>query len=119
MYGLSMFKRYAIEILSGIRKSDVRAYPTNKRGRIAIVDTKTLSILGTVTLYGIRRITYKEYCLWHGIQVDDGYKNSGNYYEYLLKDPEILSKPIKLSCKKAVWIDVGDLSNYPEQLTLF
>lgn len=52
MYGLIMLREYLDEILDGIKTYDARSYNTNKRGLIALVDTKKSAIIGTVELIG-------------------------------------------------------------------
>lgn len=42
MYGLVMIKEYLDELLGGKKTYNVRSYDTNKRGNIALVDTKNL-----------------------------------------------------------------------------
>lgn len=48
MYGLIMLTEYLDEILDGTKTYDARAYNTNKRGLIALVDTKKSAVIGTV-----------------------------------------------------------------------
>lgn len=54
MYGLIMLTEYLDEILDGTKTYDARAYNTNKRGLIALVDTKKSAIIGTVELIGTK-----------------------------------------------------------------
>ena len=57
-----MLTEYLDEILDGTKTYDARAYNTNKRGLIALVDTKKSAIIGTVELIGTKPITAEEYC---------------------------------------------------------
>ena len=65
MYGLIMLGEYLDEILKGKKTYDVRDYDTNKRGTIALVDTKKSSIIGLVDLVSTHEISAQEYCSWH------------------------------------------------------
>ena len=47
-----MIKDYLNEILDGSKTFDARSYPTNKRGKIALIDFKTMKIYGTIELIG-------------------------------------------------------------------
>ncbi len=62
MYGLIMLGEYLDEILKGKKTYDVRDYDTNKRGTIALVDTKKSSIIGLVDLVSTHEISAQEYC---------------------------------------------------------
>lgn len=52
MFGLTMIKDYLNEILDGSKTFDARSYLTNKRGKIALIDSKTMKIYGTIKLIG-------------------------------------------------------------------
>lgn len=60
MYGLIMLREYLDEILDGAKFYDARAYNTNKRGLIALVDTREFAIIGTVELIGTKPIKIKK-----------------------------------------------------------
>ena len=62
MFGLTMIKDYLNEILDGSRPFDARSYPTSKRGKIALIDSRSMKIYGTIELVGCREICAKEYC---------------------------------------------------------
>ncbi len=57
MYGLTMLKDYLNEILDGSKTYDARAYPNNKRGTIALVDSRTMKeesiAIGIVQVNGV------------------------------------------------------------------
>ena len=60
-----MIKYYLNEILDGLKIFDARAYTTNKRGTIALVDSRSMKVYGYVDLIGVREISPKEYESWH------------------------------------------------------
>ena len=123
MYGLIMLREYLDEILDGKKTYDARAYDTNKRGTIALVDTKKSAIIGLIDLVGTHKISAEEYCKWHAtgkwegmiFQVED---NNKEYYAYDFKNPRRLSSPIKIVKTGRVWtwIDDGIEMNVQERL---
>ena len=50
MDGLIMLRDYLDEVLDGKKTYDARAYGTNKRGTIALVDTKKSAVIGLIDL---------------------------------------------------------------------
>lgn len=50
MDGLIMLRDYLDKILDGKKRHDARAYGTNKRGTIALVDTKKSAVIGLIDL---------------------------------------------------------------------
>ena len=108
MYGLTMIKDYLDEILDGKKTYDARSYPTNKRGTIALVDSRTSKIFGLVDLINIRLISYDEYCNWHITDRFRNYKFYANpnimYYAYDFINPRRLLKPIKARKTKDVFL---------------
>lgn len=60
-----MIKDYLNDILDSPKNFDARSYPTNKRGKIALIDSRLMEIYGTIELVGCRVISAKEYCYWH------------------------------------------------------
>ena len=123
MYGLIMLREYLDEILDGKKTYDARAYNTNRRGTIALVDTKKSAIIGLIDLVGTHKISAEEYCKWHAtgkwegmiFQVEDMDKD---YYAYEFKNPRRLSSPIKIVKNGRVWtwIDDGMEMNVQERL---
>ena len=113
MYGLIMLREYLDEILYGTKTYDARAYNTNKRGLIALVDTKKSAIIGTVELIGTKPITAEEYCKWHAtgkwagmqFQVED---MNATYWAYCFINPRRLAKPIKIKKTGRVWTKLDD-----------
>lgn len=72
MYGLTMLKDYLNEFLDGSKTYDARSCDTNKRGTIALVDTKKSAIIGLVDLVNTHKISAKEYCKWHATGKREG-----------------------------------------------
>lgn len=54
-----MLYEYLLVILKGVRPCDVRLHPTNKRGRIALIKSKTNRIYGYVDFISIDQISYE------------------------------------------------------------
>ena len=65
MYGLIRIREYLDEILDGKKTYDARSYDTNKRGTIALVDSRKSAIICLVDLFVTHTITSEEYCNWH------------------------------------------------------
>ena len=123
MFGLTMIRDYLNEILDGSKTFDARSYPTNKKGKIALIDSKSMKIYGTIELVGCREISAKEYCSWHQtgrfqnliFQVDDNKK----YYAYDFKNPQRLAKPIKVDAAKQTWVEIHDNTEFYYMDSLF
>lgn len=113
MYGLIMLREYLEEILDGVKLYDARSYNTNKRGTIALVDTKKSSIIGTIELVGTHPITADEYCKWHAsgkwegmhFQVDD---MNAVFWAYDFINPRRLVRPIKIEKNGRVWTNIDE-----------
>lgn len=96
-----MLREYLDEILNGKKTFDARAYDTNKRGTIALIDTKKSTIIGLIDLIGTHKLTAEECCKWHTtgkwegmiLQVED---ISATYYAYNFANPRKLSSPMKI-----------------------
>lgn len=65
MHGLTMIKDYLNEILNELKTFDARVLTTNKRGTIALVDSKWIKVYGYVDLIGIGEIPPQKYVSWH------------------------------------------------------
>ena len=110
MYGLTMIKDYLNEILDGLKTFDARAYSTNKRGAIALVDSKPMKVYGYVDLVDVREIYPQEYasghctCRWSGyvMQVDP----SDKYFAWDFVNPRKEEKPYKLNVEKHTCIQI-------------
>lgn len=126
MYGLIMLREYLEEILDGVKSYDARSYNTNKRGTIALVDTKKSFVIGTIELVGTHPITAEEYCKWHAsgkwegmhLQVDD---MNATFWAYDFINPRRLARPIKIEKNGRVWtiIDESLKSEFIYQESLF
>lgn len=60
-----MYEEYLLDILNVYITSDFRSYSTNKRGKIALIKSKTNIIYGFVDLVSIDQISYEDYGYWH------------------------------------------------------
>jgi hypothetical protein len=106
-----MIKDYLNEILDGSKTFDARSYPTNKRGVIALIDSRTMKIYGTIKLVGCRKISADEYCSWHTAGRFQNYvfevpDRNANFYAYDFEEPRKLTKPIKVNVEKHTWVEI-------------
>lgn len=109
-----MIKEYLDEILNGDKTYDARSYDTNKRGTIALVDTKKSAIIGIVDLIRTHKISAEEYCKWHAtgrwsgmeLQVED---MNASFFAYDFTNPRRLASPIKIEKNGRVWTTIDDL----------
>ena len=113
MYGLIMIKEYLDEILDGDKTYDARIYDTNKRGTIALVDSKKSAIIGLVDLIGTHQISAEEYCKWHATGKWNGYDFQINnpkaiFYAYDFDNPRKLAHTIKIEKTDRVWTRIDD-----------
>lgn len=113
MYGLIMIKDYLDEILDGKKAFDARCYSTNKRGTIALVDSKKSSIVGLVDLIGVHPISIDEYCKWHATEKRAGMvfhveDDDSVFYAYDFSNPRRLARPIKITKTGRVWTAIDD-----------
>ena len=60
-----MIKDYINEILDGSKTFETRSYPTNRRGKIALIDSRFMKIYETFKLVECREISVGDYCSWH------------------------------------------------------
>lgn len=113
MFGLTMIKDYLNEILDGSKTFDARSYPTNKIGKIALIDSKTMKIYGSIELVNCRRIDANEYCSWNKtgrfkdciFEVEDKNKD---YYAYDFINTRKLIKSIKVNVERHTWVEIPD-----------
>ena len=120
MYGLTMLKDYLNEFLDGSKTYDARSYTTNKRGTIALVDSKSMRVYGYADLVGIKEITPQEYASWHCtgrwsgcvMQVDESKK----YYAWEFQNVRKEEKPYKVLGEKHTWVVVGEKKSKQESL---
>lgn len=132
-----MYEEYLLDILEGKKDCDVRLHPTNKRGRIALLKTKTNLIYGYVDFIEVEQITYNEYIYWHigkAYSLEDAirsikYNNSLGQrklkiaYKYKFINPIVFNIPkkIKILNKIGSWIvfDENQVQNSYIQQKLF
>lgn len=132
-----MYEEYLIDILQGNRKCDVRLYPTNKRGKIALIKSKTNLIYGYVDLCSIERISYQNYVYWHigsTYSLEDAKRHiesipkkklirCKNAFSYNFSNPQELDTPIKIQNfkKNGIWIefDESQCTKSYKKLSLF
>lgn len=124
MYALSMYEEYLLVILKGVRPCDVRLHPTNKRGKIALIKSKTNRIYGYVDFISIDQISYEDYVYWH-VGENFTYEDtedeieSNNYlgqnkfkraYMYNFKNPVLFDIPKKITIlnKTGSWIEFDE-----------
>ena len=128
MFGLTMMRIYADEILSGRTSFDARLRPTDIRGRIAIVDSSSFRIYGTAELTRCREITYEEFVKWHQIGPFSDtpiapFAEGKVCYAYDLDDVKRLPLPVQLPKQEntGMWIEIPDKvsRNLFSQTTLF
>ena len=132
MFALSMYEEYLLDILKGIRPCDVRLYSTNKRGRIALLKSKTNLIYGYVDFVSVEQISYEDYVYWHiedyvywhigeNYSYEDatfeiefnnylGQKKFKRAYMYNFKNPVLfdIPKKIKIINKTGSWIEFDE-----------
>ena len=113
MYGLIMIKEYLDEILDRDKTYDARNYDTNKRGTIALVDSKKSAIIGLVDLIGTHQISDEKYCKWHATGKWSGYDFQINnpkaiFYAYDFDNPRKFAHPIKIEKTDRVWTRIDD-----------
>ena len=91
MFGLTMIKDYLNEILDGSKTFDARSYPTNKRGKIALIDSRSMKIYGTIELVGCREIRQKSIVL--GIKLVD---SKILYFKWMMRIRSIMLMTLKI-----------------------
>jgi len=124
MYGLIMIREYLDEILEGKKTYDARSYDTNKRGMIALVDSRKSAIIGLIDLVGTHTITAEEYCNWHAtgkwermiLQVED---MNATFFAYDFANPRRLASPIKITKTGRTWTKIDDGLQFVCQESLF
>ena len=123
MFGLTMIRDYLNEILDGSKTFDARSYPTNKKGNIASIDSKSMKIYGTIELVGCREISAEEYCSWHqtGRFQNLIFQEADNkkYYAYDFKNPQRLVKPVMVNVEKHTWVEIPDNTEFYYMDSLF
>ena len=124
MYGLTMLKEYLNEFLEGQKTYDARAYTTDKRGTIALIDSRSLKVYGYAELVGVREISFTDYADWHCSKMLykflDIYPTdaSKKYYAWEFENIRKEDNPFKVEGKKKTWM-VVEVNKKVEQLSLF
>ena len=137
MYALTMYEEYLLDLLEGRRKYDARSFPTNKRGRIGLVKSKTNLLYGYVDFVDCKKISYEEFLYWHigenyteeNMKEDLWFNNTlknkkvKHAYAYIFKNPVLLPSPIEITPidKKGSWIEFDEEDNQKSyrQIKLF
>lgn len=115
MKSLFMISPYIDQLLNGEKNYDARSYDTWIRGTIALVQSKTNLVLGTIELVEIKEISFQEYMEWH----DERYKQYNcipaskfegkKYYAWIMKNPKALKIPFKIIRPKGKqWTEIDD-----------
>ena len=124
MYALSIDEEYFLDILKGVSPCDVRLHPTNKRGKIALLKSKTNLIYGYVDFVSIDQISYEDYVYWHVGEnftyedVEDeiesnnylGQKKFKRAYMYNFKNSVLFDIPKKITVlsKTGSWVEFDE-----------
>lgn len=102
-----MIKDYLDELLDGKKTFDARSYPTNKRGTIALVNSKTSKIEGYIDLIDCVEISSDEYAKWHCTGRFKDYQficdPNKKYYAWKMSKPRKIEEPIKIEKTGRVW----------------
>ena len=117
-----MIREYLDEILEGKKTYDARSYDTNKRGTIALVDTRKSAVIGLIDLVGTHKISAEEYCKWHATGKWEGLvfqAEDKDYYAFDFENPRRLATPIKIVKTGKVWTKINDKIQMNVQERLF
>ena len=110
MDGLIIKKPYTDWILSGEKSIELRGTNTNKRGRIAIIESGTKLIVGTVEIIDTMLIEtaaqYEKLRSKHCVGAERRNIKYKELWGYVLKHPIKFDNPIEYSYKKGqqVWV---------------
>lgn len=128
MYGLLMMKLYLDEMLRGEKNNDARLYPTEKRGTIALVDSRTYKAYGLAELTDVREISYEEFVKWHQTGPFANtpiapYSEGKTCYSYELRNIRRITLPVQLQKREGshMWVSIPDekVRSFTSQRTLF
>ncbi len=122
MYGLLIAQPHLDRILDGWAHSDVRAFCTDKRGRIALVDPSDSCVKGFADLVGVKTVSYSEYRKQHGQEITgDMWAAHRDYYRMDFAKVVKLEKPQRIDLKgETVWVEVpGTMEQGRKQSSLF
>ncbi|MCQ2079960.1 MAG: hypothetical protein MJZ38_07910 [archaeon] len=111
MHGLLVEPGHLRLILAGIATGDRRQFRTAKRGRIALVDRGSKTILGFAELHTVREVTYRDYLEQRGNDrmTGDLWAQHRPYYELCLRKVE-KARPVDVSGfhDDGVWMELPD-----------
>lgn len=96
MNGLVIKSPYIDDILSGVKKWELRGMNTHKRGKIVLLKSGSGLALGTVNIIGVKAITLDEYNEWDYNKRNNKTASQLPYkitYAYLLEEPILFKKP--------------------------
>ena len=112
MFGLIIGQPHLNDILDGVVSGDRRAFSTRKRGRIALVDDTTGTVLGFADLTDVRKINYMQFLeQYGGHRVNaDMWAQHRTYYEFVLKRVTRAKYPFTVDRSKGetVWVELPD-----------
>ena len=115
MDGLIIKEPWIELILQGKKIWEIRSSTTHKRGKIALIKSKSGHVYGTVDLVDCLFLTHDEYRIstqYHKIKYEDTeaypYKKT---YAWVLSNPILFDKPIpyKHPSGAVIWVKLGDL----------
>lgn len=119
MDGLIIKSPYTEWILSGEKSIELRGTNTNKRGRIAIIESGTKLIVGTVEIVDTMLIQtvdqYEKLRPRHCVGAERRNIKYKELWGYVLKDPIRLEKPIEYLYKKGQQVWVKDAIKIEEE----
>ncbi|MCQ2079371.1 MAG: hypothetical protein MJZ38_04865 [archaeon] len=114
MYGLLINRLYLEEILDGRKDCDARPFPTDRRGRIALLDNKSLKVLGFADLVRVEVTDYAHYRAWQTTmryQIPlDPLGDRRAYYLYRLRNVTRIATPLTVPTysRDHVWVFIDD-----------
>ncbi len=114
MKGLIIRSPYIDDILSGVKKWELRGRRTKNYGTIVLLKKGTKTALGTVDIVDVKEITLDEYNDWN-YRKDNGnlpvdklpYKKT---YAYVLENPRPFDKPKRYVHPRGavIWVNLPD-----------
>ena len=114
MKGLIIKSPYIDDILSGIKKWELRGQSTNYRGTIMLLKSGTQTALGTVDIVDVKELTLEEYNNWNYRNDNDILRADRlpyeNTYAYVLKNPKKFDqpKPYNHPAGAVTWVQLPD-----------
>ena len=114
MKGLIIKSPYIDDILSGVKKWELRGQNTKIRGTIVLLKSGTKTALGTVDIVDVKELTLAEYNNWN-YRKDNGklpvdklpYEKT---YAYVLENPRMFDhpKPYIHPVGAVTWVNLPD-----------